>query len=88
VVFKEVNMGFGAVDSHVYPTSGAALYPLQASFLQDKAPCTQAAQDGGDALQTTQRLSYGPRCVPGLAGCGRATCHAAAALLEHLPACA
>jgi hypothetical protein len=85
VVFQEVNAGFGAVDPHLYPPAAAALYPLQTSFLQDKAPCTQAAHDGSDALQTTQRLSYGPRCVLAAAGCP-ACMPLSAARFQRLPA--
>ena len=58
MVFKEVNVGFGAVDAHTYPSSTQA-YPLPQHFAQDRGACSQVQQDG--ALQTTQRLSYGPR---------------------------
>lgn len=51
-------MGFGAVDAHTYPSSTQA-YPLPQHFAQDRGACSQVQQDG--ALQTTQRLSYGPR---------------------------
>ncbi len=62
VVFKEVNVGFGAVDPLVYPSS-TLVYPLPEVYLADKAACVEVKQDA--TLQTTQRLSYGPRWAAG-----------------------
>lgn len=58
-VFKEVNVGYGHVDQHMYP-SGSAVYPVEQLYVQQNVVPGQEEKEAD--MKTTQRMSYKPRC--------------------------